>query len=472
MPWTQENACDWCTGFVEKLNEPDVLRIIMSHEKACSPLALFGEKVQNAFVGTVEEITCSGKFAVLARDQNSEDDIACWFHADVGRTTAFNRFDFGVYKEWNKADALVTLFIPKGIVYFKGIAAPQPPLFQGGGVQYYFAPGVIKPLFLASEQVRHELDTQLRKASETRNPLQTLQDLGDVLGPKFYEAFVELCKPAFEEQKKWQKEFRQAKDLFELEEKVKRFKEVDDFGAPLHFGEFWNLEINWRQIEKLSFDFPRNIQRLSELREEASVLRELANRQIDASLDNHVLIPLESRFEDLQDLQACRFASIQSFSESDFLLFAQWASELPARIRNRSADLRLPVNKEKAKKLLVSATEWCTKIKTVFEAATRKKLTKAIAEAVKEDPARGNLFEKNVPKDIRELLEKGKLEKKQGDEEPDQTPRHFVVHVSQGYDGEPDVGITMVVTYSHSTVERRGDIILTTHFYLITYVIQ
>lgn len=426
MPWETKGECAWCKGVIDTLNQTERKKLHQSHD--FSPLHLFG--TETTFICAVEEVVCRGPFAVLGRDQKSDkvEDLSGFFHGTPQQSsTPLNRFDFAVYKEWNSAEKRIVLFVPKGIVYFKGTVGPQTPLYHGGGEQYYIPPNVAKLLREASEKFRK---------SEVPHGL--------LFTNAAYKKFLRDCEPAFAEQRTWQATYAKQKQhhdrvstehnlLHQFQERVKYFQEQ----VTPH--EIQKLHAFQASLLAASISLPEH-------KEQYNVLK-LSTQSLVAQAEKEALQ------RDFVELQQSPLAS-KSYHSEGFLEFAHKVLEFRSR-----------GNKE--------MREWTFRVQEAFEKATGKDLRRAVAEYIVARPQKGNVFEKNVPSDIRSFLCGNQTNLAlPSKEEPEKAPRTFTVHVSKGYKGKPALGVQMVVTYSHSTTEQRGQTTITTHFYIISYSIQ
>lgn len=245
-PWEVFSNCSWCKSFLQALNKFRVKRIYRSHE--FSPLTMFDEAKN--FVGPIEKVVCEGKIACLGRWQNSTDkkDVSSYFNLDPASTSPFNRHDYATFKKWNEAKGQIVLFVPKGIVFFKGVvrAQEQPEgIYQGGKEQIFIPKDVAQALFPASEN--------LRKAG---------------FNEKTCKKFLVECKQALAAQDKWKAEYRKEKQyrnadahdhnlLSKLQEKLQNLSHAD-FANVFQCGNWFELSEFKKTVQTTNMKLPKN----------------------------------------------------------------------------------------------------------------------------------------------------------------------------------------------------------------------
>lgn len=114
-------------------------------------------------------------------------------------------------------------------------------------------------------------------------------------------------------------------------------------------------------------------------------------------------------------------------------------------------------------------------LRTLFQAQFNTSLDMAVTEYIASHPDRGNRYHK-VPAQFRDVKAGETRETREGEQHGEEeigSVRHFDVHVSHGYAGEPPSGVRMNITLTHKThrTEQRGNVTIniTTFHYLISY---
>jgi hypothetical protein len=226
------------------------------------------------------KLKCEGLFSVFTRAEDLPD-TSPWFHAQPG--SPFNQYDFASFAYWNRAEGEHALFVPKGVVYFRGTASgtgcerAKADYKDVNPALQTWLPGDEAQIFLPVD-VLHLLLT----------PSREFRAAG--VSEKSYRQFLRNCAPAFEAQRGWQWEWQMAKQKKDNEaanQNSMRGLQEDLKALSLPSGPF-----DWQAAERRLVQFaalatraftlkPGASEQLRELARACASLRELARAARD-----------------------------------------------------------------------------------------------------------------------------------------------------------------------------------------------
>lgn len=142
---------------------------------------------------------------------------------------------------------------------------------------------------------------------------------------------------------------------------------------------------------------------------------------------------------------------------------------LEAEARTRAATVLRECNTTNLERVVHETKRLAAQVRGCFRAVS---LRQAVLVWLTLNPTRGNRFA-SLPPDIKQALTQMPASTTfTTDSAPPETERVFVVHVSEGYKGESNAQVEMVVTFTHTTTETRQCITIITHHYQISYRIR
>lgn len=451
-PWLGE--CDYCEGFIEQVNKSHVEKIWARQN--FSPVHMF-EK-ENCFNSSIQESTCKGRFAILARNQDSKDskDLSCWFHKTPG--VCFNRHDFATYAQWNSAKAQIVLFVPCHITWFEGSTGPQPPAYLGGGTQIFIPFEVASLLFPASEKFRNNITKE------------------------GYLQFLKDCQPALEAQRQWKAKFRkmlkikeqEAKEFAVIRDLRTKFEQEQKFkqDAPDNYKAFGLREIT-QKLPNIHIVHEENKKHFEALCSEIKIFETTHKTDVDKRMkriqDTKRLAHLQSLVESLEVITNNIEKSVDNDSIyialSDYIAEAQNLNVLEKPKLQEEFTERFRECIQKAKKLASEARE-------KFFQWKKQDIFDFVIKYVQIFPAKGNKFN-NLPCHLQEFIQSGKptmsISSNTHDLPPSQQTLTLHVFSNHSPSCSKNVSLEMRITFNHSETKQNGQQTITIHYYDVTY---